>query len=55
MLPPVPSSAADAWSGASYERIAATFAPIHDRAIEALAPTEGGRVLDADAVFGRRR
>jgi ubiquinone/menaquinone biosynthesis C-methylase UbiE len=37
---------ADTWSGASYERIAETFAPIHDRIIEALAVGPGVRFLD---------
>jgi ubiquinone/menaquinone biosynthesis C-methylase UbiE len=39
-------SVADAWSGASYERIAATFATIHDRVVAALAVGSGMRVLD---------
>jgi ubiquinone/menaquinone biosynthesis C-methylase UbiE len=39
-------SAADSWSGASYERIAETFAPIHDRVVAALAIEAGERVLD---------
>ena len=39
-------SAADVWSGASYERIAETFAPIHDRVVAALAPGPGMRLLD---------
>jgi SAM-dependent methyltransferase len=39
-------SAADTWSGASYERIAETFAPIHDRVVDALALEPGARVLD---------
>jgi SAM-dependent methyltransferase len=39
-------SLADSWSGASYERIAATFAPIHDRVVAALAIESGNRVLD---------
>ena len=39
-------SAADTWSGASYERIAETFAPIHDRIVDALAIEPGTRVLD---------
>jgi SAM-dependent methyltransferase len=38
--------AAEVWSGASYERIAETFAPIHDRIVEALALEPGARVLD---------
>ena len=44
MLPRV--SLADTWSGASYERIAETFAPIHDRVVAALALGPGDRVLD---------
>ncbi|MFL5942576.1 MAG: class I SAM-dependent methyltransferase [Gaiellaceae bacterium] len=39
-------SVADSWSGATYERIAETFAPIHDRVVEALAIEPGERVLD---------
>lgn len=39
-------SAADTWSGASYERIAETFAAIHDRVVDALAIEPGARVLD---------
>jgi len=39
-------SVADSWSGASYERIAGTFAPIHDRVVEALAIEPGTRLLD---------
>lgn len=39
-------SAADVWSGASYERIAETFAPIHDRVVAALAIEPGESVLD---------
>ncbi len=39
-------STADVWSGASYERLAETFAPIHDRLVEALALEPGQRVLD---------
>jgi SAM-dependent methyltransferase len=46
MLPRVPESVADSWSGASYERIAETFAPIHDRVVEVLALRPGERVLD---------
>jgi SAM-dependent methyltransferase len=42
----VTESIADVWSGASYERIAETFAPIHDRIVEALALRPGMRVLD---------
>jgi ubiquinone/menaquinone biosynthesis C-methylase UbiE len=39
-------SAVDTWSGASYERMAETFAPIHDRMVDALALEPGSRVLD---------
>jgi len=39
-------TAADVWSGASYERIAETFAPIHERIVETLAIGPGDRVLD---------
>jgi SAM-dependent methyltransferase len=46
MLASVAGSVADAWSGASYERIAATFAPIHDRVVAELAIEPGERVLD---------
>lgn len=46
MLRRVAGSAADAWSGASYERIAETFAPIHDRVVAALELQPGARVLD---------
>jgi SAM-dependent methyltransferase len=42
----VTGNAVDAWSGASYERIAETFTAIHDRIVEALAPSPGERVLD---------
>jgi ubiquinone/menaquinone biosynthesis C-methylase UbiE len=41
------TGAAEVWSGASYERLAETFAPIHDRVVEALALEPGTRVLDA--------
>lgn len=46
MLRHVTGSAADTWSGASYERIAETFAPIHDRIIKVLAIEPGTRFLD---------
>jgi SAM-dependent methyltransferase len=46
MLGRVPGSIADTWSGASYERIAETFAPIHDRVVAALEIEPGTRVLD---------
>jgi ubiquinone/menaquinone biosynthesis C-methylase UbiE len=46
MLSRVTGSVADAWSGASYERIAETFAPIHDRIVEALEIAPGDRILD---------
>jgi SAM-dependent methyltransferase len=39
-------SAADVWSGASYERLAETFAPIHDRIVALLAPAPESRLLD---------
>jgi ubiquinone/menaquinone biosynthesis C-methylase UbiE len=39
-------SAADVWSGANYERLAETFAPIHDRVVAALAPSPATRFLD---------
>ena len=40
------SSAAEAWSGASYERIAEAFAPVYLRIVETLAPKPGERFLD---------
>jgi len=46
MLRRVSGSAAKTWSGASYERIAETFAPIHDRVVATLAIEPGMRVLD---------
>ena len=46
MLRRVHGSAADVWSGASYERLAETYAPIHDRVVDALALEPGMRVLD---------
>jgi len=46
MLRRVSGSAADTWSGASYERMAETLAPIHDRVVEALAVEPGTRFLD---------
>jgi SAM-dependent methyltransferase len=46
MLRHVSGSVADVWSGASYERLAETFAPIHDRVVASLAPEPGSRVLD---------
>jgi ubiquinone/menaquinone biosynthesis C-methylase UbiE len=42
----VPGSTADVWSGATYERLAETFAPIHDRVVASLAIEPGARVLD---------
>jgi ubiquinone/menaquinone biosynthesis C-methylase UbiE len=42
----VSGSLADTWSGASYERIAETFAAIHDRVIESLRVEPGDRFLD---------
>ena len=41
MLRCVAVSVADIWSGASYERLAETYAPIHDRVVEARAYAEG--------------
>lgn len=46
MLRRVSGSVADTWSGASYERLAETYAPIHDRLVDALALAPGERVLD---------
>jgi ubiquinone/menaquinone biosynthesis C-methylase UbiE len=46
MLPRVAGSIADSWSGASYERIAETFAAIHDRVVEVLALEPGVHMLD---------
>jgi SAM-dependent methyltransferase len=46
MLRRVTESAADSWSGATYERIAETFAPIHDRVVDALEVEPGMRLLD---------
>jgi SAM-dependent methyltransferase len=40
------SDAAALWSGASYERIAATFAPIHARAVGELNLDQGDWLLD---------
>ena len=39
-------STADVWSGATYERLAETFAPIHDRVVAFLAIEPSTRVLD---------
>jgi ubiquinone/menaquinone biosynthesis C-methylase UbiE len=46
MLRDVTGSMAELWSGASYERIAETFASIHDRIVDALAIEPGTRALD---------
>jgi ubiquinone/menaquinone biosynthesis C-methylase UbiE len=43
----MPGTTAEIWSGASYERLAATYAPIHDRVAALLAIEPGTRVLDA--------
>lgn len=43
----MPGTTAEIWSGASYERLAATYAPIHDRVAALLAIEPGARVLDA--------
>jgi SAM-dependent methyltransferase len=42
----VPGSTAEVGSGATYERLAETFAPIHDRVVAFLAIEPGARVLD---------
>jgi ubiquinone/menaquinone biosynthesis C-methylase UbiE len=42
----MPGSTADVWSGATYERLAETFAPIHDRVVASLALEPGSRMLD---------
>jgi ubiquinone/menaquinone biosynthesis C-methylase UbiE len=46
MLRRVSGTTADTWSGASYERMAATFGAIHDRVVATLAFEPGARVLD---------
>jgi len=46
MLRRVSGSVADTWSGASYERLAETYAPIHDRLVAALGVGPGSTVLD---------
>jgi SAM-dependent methyltransferase len=46
MLRRVSASAADSWSGASYERLAEAYGPLHDRVVAALAIEPGDRVLD---------
>jgi ubiquinone/menaquinone biosynthesis C-methylase UbiE len=48
----VTGSVADVWSGASYERLAETFAPIHDRVVGALALTPHVRMLDVASGTG---
>ena len=42
----MPGSTAEVWSGATYERLAETFAPIHDRVVALLDLAPGSRVLD---------
>jgi SAM-dependent methyltransferase len=42
----MPGSTAEVWSGATYERLAETFAPIHDRVVSLLAIAPGAQVLD---------
>lgn len=37
---------ASSWSGATYERIAESFAPVYERLVAALAPQPGERFLD---------
>jgi SAM-dependent methyltransferase len=39
-------SDAAAWSGATYERIAEAFLPVHERIVAALAPAPGDNFLD---------
>jgi ubiquinone/menaquinone biosynthesis C-methylase UbiE len=46
MLRRVAGADAAIWSGASYERLAETYAPVHDRVVAALALGPGSRVLD---------
>jgi ubiquinone/menaquinone biosynthesis C-methylase UbiE len=52
MLRRVSGNAAETWSGASYERIAETFAPIHDRVVAALEIEPGTRFLDVGCGTG---
>jgi ubiquinone/menaquinone biosynthesis C-methylase UbiE len=52
MLRRVSGSAAETWSGASYERLAETFAPIHRRVVEALEIAPGMHVLDVASGTG---
>jgi SAM-dependent methyltransferase len=46
MLRRMSGAAADIWSGSSYERLAETFGPIHDRVVATLRLEPGSRVLD---------
>jgi ubiquinone/menaquinone biosynthesis C-methylase UbiE len=46
MLRRVTGSVAETWSGASYERLAEAYAPIHDCVVDALSLEPGMRVLD---------
>jgi SAM-dependent methyltransferase len=46
MLRRVSGSVSEMWSGSSYERIAESYAAIHDRVVAVLAPERGSRVLD---------
>jgi cyclopropane fatty-acyl-phospholipid synthase-like methyltransferase len=46
------SDAAALWSGATYERVAAHFAPIHDRLVGQLAITAEERILDVGTGTG---
>jgi ubiquinone/menaquinone biosynthesis C-methylase UbiE len=47
MLRRVSGSVSDTWSGATYERLAEVYSPIHDRVVAALALEPGTRLLDA--------
>ena len=46
------SDAAALWSGASYERVAELFAPVHDQVVETLAIRPGERLLDVGTGTG---
>jgi len=42
----------DVWAAACYERVAAEFAPIHDRVVATVAPRAGERLLDVGCGTG---